>query len=385
MKKLFLQAGMWLLLVHGDAAKAQMPGAFELHSLPCASHTIYLDFNGHVTSGTPWNSNFTGGADFTTLAWSLDGDRTTFNQTELDTIRNIWLSVAEDFLPFAVNVTTEQPPVADLINSGGGDEKWGVRVVIGPEDWYPGSAGGVAYLSSWNWNSDTPAYVFNTSLTGIREAISHFVGSTLSLRIDGDNVVAYYAGHGTGPTSWSTIKGVGYFVNLSQWSQGEYPNANNQEDDLAIITSGTWGFGYRLDDHGDDGASATRILADEVTGIIEQNSDVDVFELVTGGGLVDIMVQAPHQFTNLDVAIDLVDVATGMLVASDDPLDLLDAAISTNLPAGVYWLFVDGVGRPQSTSDPDDHGYSDYGSLGAYEVSTSFTSDIIFMDDFEAD
>ena len=31
--------------------------AFKLHSLPGASRVIYLDLNGHTTSGTAWNSN----------------------------------------------------------------------------------------------------------------------------------------------------------------------------------------------------------------------------------------------------------------------------------------------------------------------------------------
>ena len=42
--------------------------------------------------------------------------------------------------------------------------------------------------------------------------------------------------------------------NLVQWSKGEYPNADNDEDDLKIITNDAVGnpngFGYRADDHG---------------------------------------------------------------------------------------------------------------------------------------
>ncbi|MEZ5472294.1 MAG: hypothetical protein R3E90_10965 [Marinicella sp.] len=362
-----------------------MPPEFQLHSLPGANHTIYLDFDGHVTSGTPWNDNFTGGADFTTISWSQDGDPSTFNGSELNAIYLAWLSVSEDFMPFEVNVTTEDPGVDALVKSDAQDTQWGVRVVIGPEDWYPGSAGGATFLNSWNWNTDTPAFVFNSSLTGIREAVSHEVGRSLSLRNDGDTTLSYYSGHGSGETSWSTIMGVGYYVNVSQWSKGEYPEANNTEDDIAIITSGNWGFGYREDDHGSDGLTATRMIFSpfEGGGIIEQNTDVDVFEIVTSGGQIDIAVQAPHQFTNLDVAIDLVDATTQQIVASDDPLDSLSAAISTNQPAGVYWLYIDGVGRPQSQTDPDDHGYSDYGSLGEYVVTASYVADIIFLDGLE--
>ena len=43
---------------------------------------------------------------------------------------------------------------------------------------------------------------------------------------------------------------------LTQWSRGEYPDANNTEDDLWIITT-TNGFGYRTDDHGNSTGAAS--------------------------------------------------------------------------------------------------------------------------------
>lgn len=39
-------------------------------SLPGANHTIYLDFDGHVTTGTSWNS----GATINSPAYSSDAD-----------------------------------------------------------------------------------------------------------------------------------------------------------------------------------------------------------------------------------------------------------------------------------------------------------------------
>ncbi len=54
--------------------------------------------------------------------------------TELEGIQRIWAAVVEDFAPFNVNVTTEEPPLADLINSGGGDTRWGVRTIISSND-----------------------------------------------------------------------------------------------------------------------------------------------------------------------------------------------------------------------------------------------------------
>src|SRR4051812_13614673 len=45
---------------------------FTLNSRPGATKTIYLDFDGNTTSGTIWNTAFTGGASITTPPFSLD-------------------------------------------------------------------------------------------------------------------------------------------------------------------------------------------------------------------------------------------------------------------------------------------------------------------------
>ena len=67
--------------------------------------------------------------------------------------------------------------------------------------------------------------------------------------------------------------------NLSQWSQGEYTDADNQEDDLAIITTQN-GFGFRDDDHGSTTATATSVdiyQSSVADGIIEHPDDLDFF------------------------------------------------------------------------------------------------------------
>jgi hypothetical protein len=44
------------------AASGELPASlantFTLHSLPGANQVIYLDFNGHTTTGTSWNSTY---------------------------------------------------------------------------------------------------------------------------------------------------------------------------------------------------------------------------------------------------------------------------------------------------------------------------------------
>lgn len=356
------------------AADAPLSETFLLNSNPGAAHTIYLDFDGHTTSGTSWNNAFEGGNDFVTPEYDFSGDAG-FSDAELQRIQYIWQRVAEDFAPFDVNVTTQDPGTDALIRSGSGDTAWGVRVVIGGDGtWYKSGVGGVAYLNSFNWSSDTPVYVFENNLGNghekyTAEAISHEAGHALGLSHDGNTSSAYYQGHGSGETGWAPIMGVGYYRNLTQWSQGEYSGANNLQDDLAIIT-GSNGFGYRADDHGDASGAATEITVtgDSVSGsgIIETNTDVDVFTFFSGTGQIDLSILPAARGANLDVLAELYD-SFGELVASSNPLSSLSSQLSLAVDAGQYFLHVSGVGE----GDPLSTGYSDYGSLGQYTISGS--------------
>ena len=111
------------------ALPASLANTFKLHSLAGANHVIYLDFDGHTTSGTSWNSSYNGGSSFVSPAYDRDGNPYSFSDAELTEIQRIWQRVAEDFRPFGVNVTTEDPGVEALRKSGTGDTKWGVRAI----------------------------------------------------------------------------------------------------------------------------------------------------------------------------------------------------------------------------------------------------------------
>jgi hypothetical protein len=358
------------------AASFPLDQTFLLHSVPGASKVIYLDFDGHTTSDTEWNDEFNGGDDFTTPAYSYQGD-SSFTDSEKERIQKIWLRVVEDFIPFDVDVTTENPGESALRRSGFGDNEWGVRVVIGgnSSDWYDAGAGGVAYVGSYTWSSDTPAFVFSKELSNSEkrtaEAISHEAGHTLGLHHDGaddgNDEVEYYKGHGSGATGWAPIMGVGYYKNLVQWSKGEYPDADRSEDDLDIITNGN-GFDYRTDDHGDTrtgasvlGVDGSNVVFDE--GVIERNTDGDFFSFTTTAGAIRLDIDPFHTSPNLDILASLYD-SGGVLLATDNPSETLNASFDLPLLAGTYYLSVEGVGK-----SPLDAGYSDYGSLGYYSIS----------------
>ena len=346
-------------------------------SLPGANHTIYLDFDGHVTSGTSWNN----GATINSPAYSSDADTANFSASELTVIERTFKRVAEDFAPFQVNVTTVAPTIDDLRNTGGTDAKWGVRAVVTKDVAFNCGCGGIAYIDSFDWNSDTPVFVFNTSEVGVAEAASHEVGHSLGLAHDGTSTSGYYQGHGLGTDSsyWSTIMGVGYYVDVSQWDKGEYTGSNNAgasanynkgPDDLFVITNYN-GFGTKADDHGNDASTATPLnVAGTVvsgSGLITTRTDVDYFRFTTSAGAVTINVNSAPLGANLDVEATLYN-SVGAIVASSNPLLSLNASISATLSAGTYYLKVDGTGAGTPTATPPT-GYSDYASIGQYSIS----------------
>jgi len=352
-------------------------------SLPGANQTIYLDFNGHTTTGTSWNSSY-GVTSINSPAYSTDADTANFSASELSTIQQVWKRVAEDFAPFNVNVTTVEPVIDDLQKTSSTDTRWGVRAVVTKDVAFNCGCGGIAYIDSFNWSNDTPVYVFNTGELGVAEAASHEVGHSLGLSHDGTATAGYYQGHGSGATSWAPIMGVGYYVNVSQWDKGEYTGSNNAgsganygkgPDDLAIIT-GYNGFGYRSDAVGNTQAAATPLTVSgtsvSASGIIETRSDADFFSFTTGAGAVSLNINPAAVGANLDIRADLYDSA-GNLVATSDNSAALNASLNVTLAEGTYYLKVDGVGVGTPTASPPT-GYTDYASIGQYSISGSIVT-----------
>ena len=356
---------------------------FLLHSRPGAQRVIYLDFNGHTATGTAWNDSY-GLSSVNATAFDLDGAPTTFSTTETDLIQYIYQRVAEDFAAFDVDVTTEEPSADALSRSSTSDATFGTRVVVAA-DWTastssPCGCGGFAYLGIFDDTTDyyKPAFVFYTSLGNgnekyVAEAISHEAGHNLGLNHDGATAgVEYYAGHGSGVTGWAPIMGVGYYKDLVQWSKGEYPSANNAEDDIALAQS--FGAPLRPDDHGNTTATATALTALVSSGVmtlsgsgtIDTRGDVDMFSFNSGAGTITLNINPGARGPNLDASAELLD-ANGILLASANLVDVLNASIvMNNANVGTYYLKVDGVGKGDLTT-----GYSDYGSLGLYTVSGS--------------
>ncbi len=319
----------------------------DLQSLPGATAVAYLDFDGEYVSGTPWNSGN-----------PIDAAPRNYSNSQ---IAEIWERVAQDFYAFNINVTTNR-----AVFDAAPRSRRMMAIFTTTTTAAPGS-GGVAYLGSFRWNDNTPCWVFNGGIQTAATTASHELGHTFDLRHDGRTSPSegYYGGHG----SWGPIMGAAFGKSFDQWSKGEYANANNQEDDIAIIGSSRNGFGLKSDDHGNTTGSATPLqvsgtgsILSSNWGVIERETDVDLFSFSTSGGSASILVSPRSTWTNLDVQVQILNSSGGLVSTSSSPG--LSAQVNLNLTAGTYYIRVDGIGTGNATT-----GYTDYSSTGDYRIS----------------
>ena len=168
----------------------------------------------------------------------------------------------------------------------------------------------------------------------------------------------YYEGHGDGETGWAPIMGVGYYMNLTQWSKGEYTRANNPEDDLAIMAAR---IPLLPDDHGNSLPQAVAIAGSQVAGMIGQSTDFDFFSVVLGSGMHTIQLP-PEAHANIDLELQVQN-NSGTPLATANPVNQLSASATFTLTSQqTVYLRVTGIGRPT----PPASGYTDYASLGRY-------------------
>ncbi|WP_428232353.1 RICIN domain-containing protein [Flavobacterium sp.] len=339
--------------ITSKAEAAQIaPALLNLQSLPGAAGCVLLDFDGYnMPAGNLWNN---GNAINAAPSGMSDAD-----------VQQHWEVVSEDYRPFNLNVTTSEA----VFNSYPRNRR--MRVVVTPTNTAAPGAGGVAYIGSFNWDNDVPCWVFITSGKSGGDASAHEVGHTFDLGHDGrtNPVEGYFLG--IDGTAWAPIMGAGYYRPVVQWSKGEYNYADNKQDDVASIAGAKFGVGYRGDDYGDNTASAANLdynangTINQKNGIISSEADYDFFTFSTGGGNVSINANTVGRDGNLHLLIRLYNSAGAEMGTywNSDPF-ALNASMNVNLPAGKYFIGVDGTGAGNAGYG----GYSAYGSIGSYSI-----------------
>lgn len=357
---------------------------FRLHSHPGAANTIFVDFDGARISDKAWN-RLAGVKSWQAKPYDTDNDPDSFGKSEISSMAEIWERIAEDFAPFDVDVTTEDPG------------KYGQNVVWvvvtdsesgGKQPLPSAKAGSTTYMNVFGFSHTayySPAFIYQNNLGSvgaIAEASSHSIGHIMGLSHDTS------VGTGKGNVSWAPIMGVNHSNQVTQWSKGDYRGAVNRQDDIGILVGA---LGLRRDDHDDSRFdSGTPLVTDrnghiasvnpgidpgnyksENRGLIEDQDDIDVFVFDAGNGVVDITVtpawqayqQDMNRGANLDVHIALFD-AKGKKIAESDPRDETSSRLKKKVAPGRYKLEISGVGNSASA-------YPEYGSIGQYYIAGS--------------
>ena len=305
-----------------------------LNSLPGSPTSIFLDFDGDVTT--------------TTAAYDEDGGPTTFNRAEQKTIAEAWRHIATYFAIFDTNVTTIEPPTAQ------------------PKVWASignNISGGYCYVNTF---PSTKPQCFNQSFfararqSGIAHEIGHNFGLHHQSDFDlfGEESKDYSRGH---DELHVPIMGVDYLPRVRKFIIGHTSDASKLQDDIALIANDikayqpAGGDGFRADDKQGTIATATPLSIDSdvqyTSGVIERLTDVDAFSF-TSNGLPMTIVAAADTPSGVDLKLEIYDALGRLLAAADGPMN--DQEIVLTLASGTYYAMVSS--------------HRNYGDLGTYNL-----------------
>ncbi len=312
----------------------------RLQSRPGAPKVIYLDIEASMNGDTP-----------------ID-----FSKEEM---WKGWASVAAGFSSFDINVTTD----ADVYDAAGVQNS-GIAVFEPTDERAQcvlGAFGTREACEIFTGPGAEPERGY-----GVGRTTLHELGHLLGLDHDGTGAEEYFSGFSE--FDWAPIMG-NYYAHagdeaLNQWSKGEYNGADNEEDDLEILTRE---LAYLPDDVPDTKPlqiSGTEVATDDNWGQIARTGDSDEFTFsISGPGHATLNVDRIEYIggSMLDVDARIVN-ASGTELAASNPKAARGARLDVELPAGDYTLVVRGAAEGTPSN-----GFSNYSSIGYYGIRGTVT------------
>lgn len=363
------QASLALAASTPDLAQLQ-----SLQSKPTANKVLYLNYWGGILSGTQWNDEYNSGQDINYSAFSSDGDAGSFSSTDLDLMWMGWREVVEDYAPFDINVTTD-PSIYEAALS----EDRSLIIATTSYAWFGLQVGGVANPGTFGNDYSGVGWAWNNGLDSFGQTMAHEAGHQMGLKHDGkaNPYIEYYEGHGAND-EWGPIMGASYGKTYVQWSNGEYDDANNQEDDLNTIRTT---LGADSDVIGDTQGTSYQLPSSAyIEGVIEPRGllvgmDTDVYrfdlsttqnvEIQIGPVLGDDTARNGSNFSMYARLTDgLVDFAESTQNAPFYPQNNI-LSYSGSLDSGTYYLVITAL----SPNLNPDTGFGEYGNGGIYSIS----------------
>ena len=361
-------------------AAAAIPDVASLQNLqsrPGSANVLFIDYWGGSLTNSVWNANHTSNAPINYTAYDTDGNPGSFSSSERYSMWLAWREAVEDFAPFNINLTTSRA----VYNAAAVSSRSQI-IVTTTSSWY-GNAGGVAYLNIFDDNSNyyKVGWTWNLSDTSMGMTIAHEAGHQMGLRHDGVGGLGYYSGHGV----WGPIMGAPFGKPYVQWSKGEYPNANQNEDDIAKVSSK---LGLVADDAGNGYTNATTLSlpVNNRKGLLGyQDTDAYKFTLSSASSVQIEVVpllgdEGESRAANVALDVSLVKlnssggvIASVSMVSSSDtsPLSPLtnEFVYGGSIAPGTYGLRL----TPSSPDTSWVTGFGGYGNAGEYRFTVTAT------------
>lgn len=156
-----------------------------------------------------------------------------------------------------------------------------------------------------------------------------------------------------------------------QWYNGYKNGAHNQQEDMDIIANQTGWAADDIDTTQFNFSQNDTLIATENQGIIENGADKDYFKFETSGGMIDLIIGPRAHHSGLKVQARILDEQGFEVMMGSEVGEVNQDSVQIigMLGAGSYYLEVDGVGKRVDGSFTSAGGFTDYGSVGLYQIS----------------